>query len=121
FDGDFLPPETVTLVRLRWGAGEVQKLAGALNITPEQLSDLKGISPATDIPVSAPDKQKLRALFDDYLSATNKMAADKALVEAVTEIDKNYYDQTRERIDGIAEKVKGIFNQDQLAALSERF
>jgi hypothetical protein len=120
FDGDILPMETVTLVRTRWGVGEVEKLAGSLNITPEQLAALKAVSPATDIPVSAPDKQRMRALFDDYLAAKDA-ATEKALVDAVTEIDKNYYERTRERIDGIAEKVKGIFNPDQMAALSERF
>src|SRR6185503_5524585 len=52
FDGDLLPKETVTLVRARWGVGEVAKLAGELNITPEQLAELKAVSPATDIPVS---------------------------------------------------------------------
>jgi hypothetical protein len=120
FDGDLLSKETVTLVRARWGAGEVAKLAGELNITPEQLAELKAVSPATDIPVSGADKQRLRTLFEDYLSAQDA-AAEKALVEAVTGIDNTYYDQTRERIDGIAQKVKSIFNPEQLAALSERF
>ena len=120
FDGDLLSKETVTLVRMRWGANEVAKIAGELNITPEQLAELKAVSPATDIPVSGADKQRLRTLFEDYLSAKDA-ATEKALIEAVTEIDNTYYDQTRERIDGIAQKVKSIFNQDQLAALSERF
>jgi hypothetical protein len=120
FDGDLLSQETVTLVRARWGAGEVAKLAGELNITPEQLAELKAVSPATDIPVSGADKQRLRTLFEDYLSAKDA-ATEKALLEAVTGIDNTYYDQTRERIDGIAQKVKSIFNQEQLAALSERF
>jgi hypothetical protein len=120
FDGDFLPQETIALVRMRWGVGEVEKLAGLLNITPEQVAALKAVSPATDIPVSAPDKQRMKTLFEDYLAAKDS-AAEKALVDAVTEIDKNYYDRTLERIDGIVEKVKTIFNQDQSAALSERF
>ncbi|HWN95636.1 MAG TPA: hypothetical protein VNT99_11430 [Methylomirabilota bacterium] len=120
FDGDLLPSETITLVRTRWGANEVAKWAGELNITPEQMASLKAVSPATDIPVSAPDKERMRSLFEDYL-ATQDAATEKALVEAVTEIDQNYYERTRERIDGIAEKVKAIFDPDQLAALSERF
>ncbi len=120
FDGDLLSKETVTLVRARWSAGEVAKLADEMNITPEQLAELKAISPATDIPVSGADKQRLRTLFEDYLSAKDA-ATEKALVKAVAELDNAYYVQTRERIDGIAEKVKRIFNQEQLAALSQRF
>jgi hypothetical protein len=67
-DGDLLS-ETVTLVRARWGAGGVVKFAGELNITPEQLAALKAVSPATDIPVSGADKERLRTLFEDHLSA----------------------------------------------------
>jgi hypothetical protein len=120
FDGDFLPAEAVTLVRLRWGYAEVAKLADELNITPEQLDALKSVSPATDIPVSFPDKEQIRALFEDYLAAKDA-ATEKALVDAVTEVDKKYYDRTRERIERIAATVKTIFDQNQLAALSVRF
>jgi len=120
FDGDLLPNETVTLVRARWGANEVAKLAGELNITPEQLADLKAVSPATDIPVSAPDKERMRSLFEDYL-ATKNAETEKALVEGVTDLDGKYYDRTIQRIGGIAEKVKSIFNQEQLTALSQHF
>jgi len=118
---DFLPPETNALIRIRWGLSQVEKLADALNITPEQLAALKAVSPATDIPVAAPDRQRLRELFDDYMAANDKPAAEEALTEAIAGLDADYYDRTRERIDGIAEKVKNIFNEDQLAALSERF
>ncbi|HEY0550902.1 MAG TPA: hypothetical protein VGF13_14960, partial [Verrucomicrobiae bacterium] len=68
FDGDFLPAETVTLVRLRWSQSGVAKLADELNITPEQLDALKSVSPATDIPVSSAGKEQIRALFEDYLA-----------------------------------------------------
>jgi len=57
----------------------------------------------------------LRAVFEDYLSAKDA-ATEKALVDALTEIDNTYYDQTRDRID-----VKSILNQEQLAVLSDRF
>ena len=120
FDGDFLPAETVTLVRLRWGQAEVAKLAGELNITAEQLEALKLVSPATDIPVSSVDKEQMRALFEEYL-ANKDAATEKALVDAVAEIDQKYYDRTRERIELIATSVKTILDQDQLAALSVRF
>ena len=120
FDGDLLPAETVALVRMRWGQAEVAKLADELNITPEQLDALKLVSPSTDIPVSSPDKEQIRALFEDYLM--NKDATtEKALVDAVRAIDKKYYDRAVERIDRIAASVKTIFDEDQLAALSGRF
>jgi hypothetical protein len=115
---DFLSPETTTLVQTRWNLREVEKQADALAITPEQIASLKAVSPATDMPVSTPDKERLRSMFEDYLSAKNA-AGEKALVEAVAELDANYYDRTIQRIDGIAEKVKSILSPEQLAALSE--
>jgi hypothetical protein len=118
---DLMPPETIALVRTRWSFSQVEKLAAELNITTEQLAALKAVSPATDIPVTAPDRERLRELFEDYLSTENKAAAEKALIKAVAAVDANYYDHTCERIDGIAEKVKNILNEDQLTALSERF
>lgn len=120
FDGDLLPKETITLVRARWGMNEVAKLAGELNITPEQLADLKAVPAATDIPVTNWDKQRLRTLFEEYLTKPDA-TSEKALVEAVTEIDNQHYESTRDRIGAIAQQVKSIFNEEQLAALSQRF
>jgi hypothetical protein len=120
FDG-LVPPETIALVQTRWGISQVEKFADELSITPEQLAALKAVSPATDIPVPAPERQRLRDLFEDYLAAGDKEAAEKGLIEAVTAVDTNYFERTLQRIDGIAEKVKGIFNEDQLAALTGRF
>src|SRR5207237_1891043 len=34
---DLLPNETITMIRTRWGASQVEKLADQLNITQEQL------------------------------------------------------------------------------------
>src|SRR5205807_4795674 len=90
-------------------------------ITEEQLQQLKRVSPATDIPVLQNDRIKVRALFDEYLSAQDKAAAEKALVEAVTAIDQTYYQRTIEMIDKITGQVKGIFQEEQLEALSNRF
>jgi hypothetical protein len=118
---DLVPAETIALVQTRWRLSQVEKMAGELAITPEQLAALKAVSPATDIPVPALERQQLHELFKDYLSGEERSAAEQALIEAVTAIDTNYYERTRERIDGIAETVKRIFNEDQLTALSGRF
>jgi len=120
FDGDWLPKETVMLVRTRWGLNDVAKLADELSITPEQLADLKAVSPATDMPVPSTEKRRLRALFEDYLTAKDA-ATEHAVIAALVDLDNTYYEQTRERIEAIAQQVKSIFNPEQLAALSQRF
>jgi hypothetical protein len=118
---DFLPKETITMLHTRWGVAQVEQLAGSLNITQEQLTELKAVSPGTDILVAAADRQTLRTLFDDWISTSDKAKAEKALIEAVAQLDASYYEPTRQRIEGIAAQVKGIFNEDQLAGLTERF
>lgn len=119
--GDFLSPETQASLRVRWSLGEVQKLAAPLNITPEQLEELKAVSPATDMPVSKDERQQLRELFDDYLSTNDKPAAEKALVEAVTALDTKYYDQTINLVDNMTAMVRQIFDENQWQELSNRF
>ena len=41
-----------------------------------------------------------------------------ALIEAMTELDEKYYEHTIARIETIAQNVKNILNQDQLAVLT---
>jgi hypothetical protein len=116
---DFLSPESISLVQMRWRLSSVEKAADSLSITAEQLAALKAVSPATDMPVKTPEKERLRGLFEDYLAATDKSAAEKALIGGVTKLDAAYYDQTRDRAQAIADKVKAIFTPEQLTSLSE--
>lgn len=118
---DMLPGETRALLRTRWFLGPTEPLVGQLNITPEQLGQLKAISPATDIPVESADRTQLSVRFDDYLSALDKPAAEKALVEAVADMDAKYYDRTVQLVENIATQVKQIFTEEQWAGLSRRF
>jgi hypothetical protein len=118
---DLLPDETIALIRTRWSSSQVERLADQLDITPEQIQQLKAVSTATDIPVNPEDRKKLTSLFNDYLSATDKEPAEKALVAGVTAIDQNYYDRTIEKIGAITTQVKKIFQEGQLTALMERF
>ena len=118
---DMLTKETSALLRTRWFLGPTEPLVGQLNITPEQLGQLKAISPATDIPVESADREPLSALFNDYLSAPDKPAAEKALVEAVVAMDAKYYDPTMQLVENLATQVRQIFTEEQWAGLSRRF
>jgi hypothetical protein len=120
FDG-WLPEETIALLRTRWSLGPTEPLVEQLKITPEQLAQLMAVSPATDIPVSTADREELHALFNDYLAATDKPAAEKALVAAVVALDVKYYDRTMQLVESIATEVKQIFTEEQRAGLLRRF
>lgn len=111
---------TNALLRTRWSLGPTEPLVGQLNIAPEQLRQLQAISPATDIPIESVDRQELSALFNDYLSATDKPAVEKALVEAIVALDAKYSDRTMELVD-TAPQVRQIFTEEQWAGPSRRF
>ncbi len=119
FDG-FVPPETIDLVRIRWNGSQVEKRAADLEISAEQLAALRSISPATDIPVTAEDRERLKTLFSEYDESADKSAAEKALVAAVTELDATYHDRTRDLLNNMAEEVRRIFTPDQLTALFQQ-
>ena len=119
--GDFLPAETQALLRIRWSDREVEKLSASLEITPEQLDQLRAISPATDIPVTNFDRQELRELFDVYLAAADKADAEKVLIQAVTAIDEEYYELTMQKVHRLTGEVRQIFDDNQWLGLSNRF
>lgn len=118
---DMLPGETRALLRTRWFLGPTEPLVGQLNITPEQLGQLKAIPGSTDIPVESADRKQLSALFNDSLSVADKPAAEKALVEAIVALDAKYYDRTMQLVENIATQVRQIFTEEQWAGLSRRF
>jgi hypothetical protein len=118
---ELLPDETNALLRTRWSLGSSEALVKKLNITPEQLGQLKAVSPATDIPVASSDRQSLKALFDDYLAATDKSATEKALVEAMVALDAKYYDPTMQMVGSLAAQVRQIFTEEQWAGLLRRY
>ena len=116
-----MPDETNALLRTRWSLGSSESLVRKLNITPEQLGQLKAVSPATDIPVTSADRQSLKALFDDYLAAADKPVAEKALVEAVVALDAKYYDPTMQMVGSLAAQVRQIFTEEQWSGLLRRY
>ncbi len=57
----------------------------------------------------------------NYLSASERAIAEKALLEGIAEIDAHYYDRTMEMVGNIAAQVRQIFTEEQWTALKRRF
>ncbi len=118
---DWLPGETIALCRTRWSLDRAEPIVGQLNITPEQLARLQTVPPSTDIPVESGDRQQLSGLFNDYLSASDKPAAEAALVEALVAMDGKYYERTMQIVENMATLVRQVFTDEQWAGLAKRF
>lgn len=55
------------------------------------------------------------------LLAAPGAASEKPPLDPMREIDNQYCEPTRDRIEPIAQQIKGILNDEQLAVLTQRF
>src|SRR5436190_11959022 len=66
---DFLPKDTVAMLRTRWIMTETYKLMDELAITPQQWEKLSALKLDTDTRISADDRRKIMALFREAIAA----------------------------------------------------
>jgi len=127
---DFLPKDTVAMLRTRWIMTETYKLMDELAITPEQWEKLSALKLNTDTQISADDRKKIMALFKDAIAAmkTNETVnggqptvAEEKLTDFLRELDEKYYDTTIARANKLAADVKAIFTDLQFTGLMRRY
>ena len=73
---DFLPKDTMAMLRTRWIMTETYKLMDELAITPQQWEKLSALKLNTDTQISAEDRKKIMALFKEAIAA---MPNDKTI------------------------------------------
>ena len=127
---DFLPKDTVAMLRTRWIMTETVKLMDELQITAEQWEKLNAIKLNTDTQISAPERKQIMALFQKAIAAmsTNETinggqptVAEEQLTDFLRELDAKYYDSTIAGANRLAEDVKALFNEAQYAGLMRRY
>src|SRR2546421_4240759 len=127
---DFLPKDTVAMLRTRWIMTETYKLMGELAITSQQWEKLSALKLNTDTQVSAEDRRKIMALFKEVIAATpndktieggQPTVAEEKLTDFLRELDEKYYDTTIARANQLAVDVKAIFTEQQYAGLMRRY
>jgi len=127
---DFLPKDTVAMLRTRWIMTETYKLMDELNITTEQWEKLSAIKLNTDTQVSAADRQKIMTLFREAIEAKSKnetvngslpTVPEEKLTDFLRELDEKYYDATIAGANRLAEDVKALFTEKQYAGLMRRY
>lgn len=127
---DFLPKDTVAMLRTRWIMTETHKLMSELQITQEQWEQLNAVKAWTDTQVSAADKKTALAFFEQALAAFNQnetvnggqpSAAEEKLTDFVRDLDQKYYDTTIANANKVAGEVKAIFTDLQFTGLMRRY
>jgi hypothetical protein len=127
---DFLPRDTVAMLRTRWIMTETFKLMDELQITAEQWEKLSAIRLNTDTQISAPERKKLMALFEEAIAAMSKnetvngglpTVAEEKLTDFLREMDEKYYDTTIAGANRLAADVKSIFTDLQYTGLMRRY
>ena len=127
---DFLPKDTVAMLRTRWIMTETYKLMDELAITPEQWEKLSALKLNTDTQISAEDRRKIMALFREAIAAMQNnetinggqpTVAQEKLTDFLRELDEKYYDTTIARANQLAADVKAIFTDLQFTGLMRRY
>jgi hypothetical protein len=126
---DFLPKDTVAMLRTRWIMTETYKLLDELAITPEQWQKLSALKLNTDTQISGEDRRKIMALFKEAIAATpnevvnagQPTVSEEKLTDFLRELDEKYYDTTIARANKLASDVKAIFTDLQFTGLMRRY
>lgn len=127
---DFLPKDTVAMLRTRWIMTETYKLMDELTITREQWEKLSALKLDSDTRISADDRKKIMALFKEAIAATatnetinggQPTVPEEKLADFLRELDAKYYDTTIARANKLAEDVKAIFTDVQFTGLMRRY
>jgi hypothetical protein len=127
---DFLPKDTVAMLRTRWIMTETYKLMDQLAITKEQWEKLSALKLDTDTRISADDRKKIMALFKEATAAMasnetinggQPTVAEEKLTDFLRELDSKYYDVTIARANKLADDVKAIFTDVQFTGLMRRY
>jgi len=127
---DFLPKDTVAMLRTRWIMTETYKLMDQLEITPEQWEKLNALKLNTDTQVSGADRKKALELFKEALAAFKQnetvngglpTVPEEKLTDFVRDLDQKYYDTTIANANRLAGEVKAIFTDLQFTGLMRRY
>lgn len=127
---DFLPKDTVAMLRTRWIMTETHKLMSELAITSEQWEKLSALKLDTDTRVSADDRKKIMTLFKEAIAAMQSnetinggqpTVPEEKLTDFLRELDEKYYDTTIARANKLAADVKAIFTDLQFTGLMRRY
>ncbi len=127
---DFVPKDTLAMLRTRWIMTETVKLMDELQITPEQWEKLSALKLNTDTQIPAAERKKLVALFEEAMAAMSKnetvngglpSVAEEKLTDFLRELDEKYYDTTIAGANRLAEDVKALFTETQYAGLMRRY
>ena len=112
----FVPQEQRNMIFAARRIGRDQTVAKNLNLTNDQLRQLRSLTGTIGMTTQQPDIDLLTSLWAQYQAAdqpADKLAAQSKLVDALTEIARKSVDPTKAAVADRAAKIKAVLTDDQ--------
>jgi Spy/CpxP family protein refolding chaperone len=116
---DLLTPEQTELLSIRRRLTLDRQMARSLNITEQQMNQLRDLGPPRSMLMTDADRARLQKLWEDWVRAADKKPAEQALIEGMREIAQQSLERTRANNRERAEKVKSILSPEQLEKMRQ--
>ena len=117
---DLVPADQAAALAARYRLASDPAFAKSLNVSDDQLKQLKQAPAGTGMQVSKEDRQRIAVLWEAYLAAAApKAAAEQALLKALREVGAASLEPTRAAIADRAKKVQSILTPEQIAPFKQ--
>jgi hypothetical protein len=110
---EFVPQEDRTRIISARRIARDDAVAKSLDLTPEQVTKMRGLTAQIGMVAEPADLDNLKALWTAYDSAANKPAAETALVQALTATARKSVDKTKTAAAERSAKIKAVLTDDQ--------
>jgi hypothetical protein len=110
---DFVPQENKNKIIYARRIVADSAVSAAINLTPDQLAQLKKLTSQIRMVTEPDDREALKALWVEYQSATDKPPAATKLVQALSALAHKSLDRTRQAAADRAGKIKAVLTDDQ--------
>jgi hypothetical protein len=112
----FVPQDQRNMIFAARRIGRDETVAKNLNLTPDQITKLRGLTGTIGMETQQADTDQLKSLWADYQNAdqpADKIAVQTKLVDALGEIARKSVDATKNAVADRAAKIKAVLTDDQ--------
>src|SRR5450432_496634 len=111
---DLLPPDQAAALLARFRLTGDAGFAKSLNVSDDQIKQLKEIPAGTGLVVTDPNRARIHAAWDKYIAKPNPQAQQE-LIKAAQEVGDASLQPTRTALSDRAQKVQAILTPQQIA------
>ncbi|HSV15155.1 MAG TPA: hypothetical protein VLI90_12925 [Tepidisphaeraceae bacterium] len=110
---EFVPQEDRTRIISARRIARDDAVAKSLDLTPDQVTKMRGLTAQIGMVTDPADLENLKNLWTAYDAASNKPAAETALVQALTATARKSIDKTKQAAAERSAKIKAVLTDEQ--------